>query len=112
MSFYRRAKKVDSSQAEIVAALRQACVTVWIIGQPCDLLTYYRGKWQPLECKPPDTTKKGTRRLRSDQERQTEFLAAYAVPVVRTPREALIAVGVMLPGQMSGGVELLSQEAI
>ena len=88
----RYAKKVDATQGEIFDALRKAGVQVWIIGKPCDLLTYYRGRWLPLECKPADTTKKGTKRLRTDQERQTEFLTAYAVPVVRTAQAALAAV--------------------
>jgi hypothetical protein len=92
MSYARRMTRPDSNQSQIVDALRQASATVWVIGQPCDLLTYFRGRWQPLEIKPPDTTKKGTKRLRCDQERQTEFLRAYAVPVVRTVQDALTAV--------------------
>jgi hypothetical protein len=82
-----RALKVDRNQGEIVAALRQACVTVWIIGRPCDLLTYYRGKWLPLEIKEPNF-----KRHRKDQESQTEFLTTYAVPVVKDALEALQAV--------------------
>jgi hypothetical protein len=85
---YSRMTRPDASQGEIVAALRHACVTVWIIGRPCDLLTFYRGRWLPLECKP-----EGHKRPRRDQETQSEFLAIYAVPVVRTAIEALEAVG-------------------
>ncbi len=59
------ARKVDSSQGEIVDALRKAGAEVWIIGQPVDLLTYYRGRWLPMEAKPP-THKRG----RADQAAQ------------------------------------------
>jgi hypothetical protein len=96
MSFYRRAKKVDSSQAEIVAALRSAGVHVEIIGRPVDLLTYYRGRWLPLETKP--AAEPGIRvktravRRRNDQERQEAFCHTFGVPIVRTAQEALAAV--------------------
>lgn len=75
----------DNTQGEIVAALRKACVSVWVIGRPVDLLTYYRGRWLPLEIKTRS-------KLRMDQEAQTKLLATYAVPVVRSAQEALDAV--------------------
>ena len=86
MSFNRRMTRPDGTQAEIVQRLRQACVTVWVIGEPCDLLTYYRGRWLPLECKPKNPRK------RTDQADQERFLIDYAVPVVRTFEEAYAAV--------------------
>jgi hypothetical protein len=86
MSFNRRMTRPDGTQAEIVQRLRQACVTVWVIGEPCDLLTYYRGRWLPLECKPKKPRK------RTDQADQERFLIDYAVPVVRTFEEAYAAV--------------------
>jgi hypothetical protein len=87
VSIYRRAKKVDASQGPIIAALRCAGIAVWVIGQPCDLLTYYPPlkRWRPLECKPEDPHN----RNRRDQAPQKEFLATYAVPVVRTALEAI-----------------------
>jgi hypothetical protein len=81
----RYAKKVDSTQAEIVAALRKAGIQVWIISTPADLLTLYHGRWRPLECKPP-------KRKRNDQPEQDEFLKQTKVPVVRTPEDAIVAV--------------------
>jgi hypothetical protein len=81
------AKRTDSSQREIVAALRKAGVTVWVISRPVDLLTHYRGKWLPLECKP--VTHK---RARRDQAEQEALLAECGIPKVRTPEEALRAV--------------------
>lgn len=102
MSIYRRARKVDSSQTAIVAALRQAGVDVFIIGQPVDLLTHYRGVWRPIEVKP--AAEPGIRvgrlaiRRRTDQERQSEFIRTFAIPVVRTPLQALEAIVGPLPG--------------
>lgn len=90
------ARKVDSTQGEIVSALRSIGCTVWIIGEPCDLLTYYRKRWLPLEVKPaPEPgvrVKTRAIRHRNDQERQSSFVATFAVPVVRTAQEALQAV--------------------
>jgi hypothetical protein len=96
MPYNRYARKVDSSQAEIVAALRKAGVRVWIISEPCDLLTLYRGVWLPLECKPAPQpgirVKYRAIRTRYDQERQEEFMATTGTPRVRTAQEALQAV--------------------
>lgn len=78
----------DNTQAAIVKALRTVGVSVWNIGRPCDLLTYYRGRWLPMECK-------STARARKDQAGQTAFIQDYRVPRVTTPEEALQAVGAM-----------------
>ena len=87
MSYARRMTRPDATQSAIVAALRQCGVQVWIIGQPTDLLTFYRGKWLPLECKP-----QGYKRPRADQKAQTAFLKATGTPVVKTVQEAYMAV--------------------
>lgn len=79
--------RVDLTQQDIVHALRQMGVRVWIIGQPCDLLTLYRGRWLPLECK-------STRRVRKDQAGQNAFVEENGVPRVTSVTEALKAVGV------------------
>ncbi len=47
----RRAARVDATQADIVAALRAAGASVWIIGLPLDLLIGYGGRTALLECK-------------------------------------------------------------
>ncbi len=47
----RHAARVDANQANIVAALRAAGASVWIIGLPVDLLVGYRGKTLAMECK-------------------------------------------------------------
>ena len=88
MSYGRRMTRPDSTQKLIVDALRQAGVLVYVIGQPADLLCFYRGTWTVLECKPEDY--KGPR---ADQQEQTDFLAATGTPVVRTIFEAFEAMG-------------------
>ena len=85
-SFKRRSRK-DATEDAIVKALEQVGVEVWVIERPCDLLTLYRGLWQPLEVKPLDW------KPRKDQAEQTERLARTRIPVVTTPLEALRAVG-------------------
>ena len=47
----RYAARVDSTQAEIVSALRAAGASVWIIGIPVDLLVGYKGRTMLMECK-------------------------------------------------------------
>ena len=83
MSYHRRMTRPDATQTEIVAGLRKAGVAVWVIGIPCDLLCFYRGRWQTLECKPEKP------RNRYDQEAQDEFLSATGTPIVRTALQAL-----------------------
>jgi hypothetical protein len=82
----------DSTQAEIVSALRRAGISVWILGTPCDLLTYNPRTqlWKLLEVKPTDLHNAH----RKDQGRQREFVATYAIPIVRTFQEAAAALGI------------------
>lgn len=87
----RYALRKDLTQSRIVATLRAAGVRVWVLHEPCDLLTHFRGRWLPLECKTPTAT--GKRKKRSDQAEQDAFIADNEVPVVLTPEEALRAVG-------------------
>jgi len=47
----RRAARVDANQAEIVAALRAAGASVWVIGLPVDLLVGFHGLTTLVECK-------------------------------------------------------------
>ena len=47
----RRAARVDANQAEIVAALRGAGCSVWIIGLPVDLLAGKGGNTVLIEIK-------------------------------------------------------------
>jgi hypothetical protein len=76
-------KRRDSTEAEIVAALRQVGATVFQLsgaGVP-DLLVGFRHRWYPLEVK----GKRG---------KPTVLQSQHPVPIVRTPEQALHAVGV------------------
>ena len=88
----RWAAKVDRNQAEIVSALRQVGASVLVlsrVGQGCaDLAAGIRGETFFLEVK----TDKGKLTPR-EQEFMDEWRGHYAI--VRTPEEALRAIGVM-----------------
>ena len=91
MSHNRHAKKVDSSQEDIVNVLRKHGVHVTIIGRPVDLLTKWAGLWLPIEVKKSDWNGK----WRSDQKDQELYCKLHNVPVVKNSDEALRAVGVI-----------------
>lgn len=88
----RRAARVDVNQSEVVLGLRAAGILVFIIKEPCDILTYQPAKdvWKPLEIKKP-----GFVRPRKDQEKQNRFLRDTKTPIVRNALEALQALGLM-----------------
>ena len=88
----RHAKRTDDCQSEIVKALRSIGASVYLAGQPLDLLVAFRRKGDTkhttllIECKDADrdrTTKA-----------QDKFLAEWPgeVHTVRTPEEAVAAV--------------------
>ena len=88
----RWAAKTDANQAEIVAALRDAGASVLVlsrVGQGCaDLAAGVRGETFFLEVK-TDAGKLTPR----EQEFMDEWRGHYAI--VRTPEEALRAIGLM-----------------
>lgn len=88
----RWAAKVDANQAEIVAALRQAGASVLLlhrVGQGCpDIAVGYRGRTYFMEIK----TEKG-RLTPAEAEFMSNWQGRYVV--VRTPEEALKAIGLM-----------------
>lgn len=89
MGINRWAAKADSNQGTIVKALRKAGVQVWIIRRPVDLAYFWAGLYGLLEVKPPDWNGKYSGK---DQE---EACTKFGVPVVKTPEEALRAVGLL-----------------
>jgi len=91
MSIKRWATRKDAVQKDIIAALEAVNCEVWVIERPCDLLTLFRGRWLPMECKTPQEN--GKVRKRNDQPVQTETLERARIPVVTTPVEALRAIG-------------------
>lgn len=87
MSLLRHNPKRDAAEKAIVEALEAAGTHVWRLNTPCDILAFRLGKFYALEVKNPGA------RPRKDQEAQTEFLRVTGAPVVRTPEDALRAVG-------------------
>ena len=86
MRFNSGYHRPDLNASEVVAGLRQAGVHVWCIGSPVDLLTFYRGRFLPLEIK------SRVKRPRRDQEKQNAFIALTGCPVVTTALGAIEAV--------------------
>lgn len=91
MSIKRWSTKKDTVQRDIIQALESVNCEVWVIERPCDLLTNFRGRWLPLECKTPQ--RNGKARKRTDQAEQTALIERTGIPVVTTPLEALKAIG-------------------
>ena len=90
----RHAARVDSNQAAIVAALRQAGARVWIIGLPVDLLVGYQGRLMLMDCKVP---KKGKYTAL-----QTQFMAEWAgmpISTVDSSESAMRALSVLAKGE-------------
>ena len=92
----RYAARVDENQPEIVTALRACGATVWIIGQPVDLLVGYRGFNYLLEIK--DGKKTASRRKHTPA--QVEFFKTWKgqKATVKTQDEALRAIGAIKNG--------------
>jgi len=94
VSLLRRAKARDANEAEIVRALRDVGAGVFPLDLPLDLLVAWRGKTMLMEVKLPVGPEGGDShsRLRPGQQR---FIATWPgqVAVVRTPAEALAAIG-------------------
>lgn len=89
MSLYRRAAKRDTSEALIVEALTAAGARVWRLSQPFDLLCGVGGRFVVLE------VKSGKGKLRPQQAADMAECHYRNLPVyvVRTPEEALQAIG-------------------
>ena len=91
MSLARFAKRTDTTQAEIVEALRKCGYSCYVIGWPCDLLVYRADiGFRALEVKTPNR-KDGSYRPRKDQATQRAFVELTGTPVVTTPQQALDA---------------------
>jgi hypothetical protein len=96
MSLNRYAKQRDLSEPDIIEALEEAGFDVYPLDYPVDLLVR-KDDWAPgifkmLEVK---TIHEGRRKELTDkrQESQRNFIASTGTPIVRTPLEALKAVG-------------------
>lgn len=97
----RRAAHVDRNQREIVEALRKVGATVQhlhAVGKGCpDLVAGFRGQNYFLEVKPAWDRDK---RLMELNEREEHWHLTWRgqVAVVRTPEEALLAIGARVSG--------------
>lgn len=88
------ARKVDTTQADIIAALEKVGALVTVIGKPVDLLIYFRGRFLAMECKSPYGKKNPKPRVDKRQKAQIEFIKATGCPVVSSATEALLALSV------------------
>lgn len=92
MSLNRFAVKRDEAELPIVQALTGVGALVERLDLPSDLLVKFQGKLFLLEVKTPHT-KAGRERARKDQGDQLVRLRLWNIPIVRTPLDALRAVG-------------------
>lgn len=100
MSLARYAKRRDISEPAIIEALTQAGWHVWQLDRPCDLLCWKPvlglGTFKTLEVK----TGRGKKLVVACDKRQIAqqtFIQTTGTPIVRTPLEALRAVGAITP---------------
>lgn len=87
MTIKRWAAKKDANSADIVAALRKAGCQVAILDWPCDLVVKRADMFFLVEID-------GVTKYRRRADKQLEFLATWNIPRVKTPEEALLAVGI------------------
>lgn len=83
----RYAARRDLAEPAIVDALVAVGANVIRLNQPVDLLVRFRNTWHVLEVKTPK------KRPDKRQQAQREFCLTNQVPYVRTPAEALKAIG-------------------
>lgn len=94
MSYNRYKRKTDTSQPDIVKALKDAGWHVWIIGRPVDLLCWKRGRgFRCLEAKTARGKKNPKAVIDKRQKEQIEFINTTGTPRVTNAQEALLAVG-------------------
>jgi len=79
-------KRRDETEPAIVNALEHIGAQVERLDRPCDLLVHFRGKVMLLEVD-------GITKNRKRDPKQLEFLRAWNVPLVKTPEDAIKAVG-------------------
>lgn len=86
----RRAAKRDTAEPPIVDALERVGAEVWPLDYPVDLLVRFRSSWYLLE------VKTGRSKVRKNQQAQRNFIESTGTPIVRTPMEALKAIGMVV----------------
>lgn len=81
-------KRRDENEPDIVTALEAVGAKVERLDRPCDLLVRFRGLIRVIEVD-------GITQHRRREEKQKRFLHEWEVPLVKTPEEALRAIGAM-----------------
>jgi hypothetical protein len=79
-------KRRDETEPAIVDALESVGAKVERLDRPCDLLVWFRGMVRVIEVD-------GIAERRQRDEKQKRFLHEWQVPLVKTPEEALRAIG-------------------
>lgn len=92
MSLNRFAKKRDAAEPPVIEALERVGAEVWPLDYPVDLLVLFRKRWHLLEVK-TGRGKKQTVKRDKRQVAQQNFISSTGTPIVRTPIEALRAIG-------------------
>jgi len=81
----RRAAKVDTTQAAIVAALRGVGARVWVVNGAVDLVVRFRGHYTLIDCK-----SKGTRMTPTQKAMVAD---GWTIHFTHSVNEALYAIG-------------------
>ena len=79
-------KRRDDTEPDIIEALEGIGAEVERLDRPVDLLVRYQGRVHLLEVE-------GITRGRKRQAQQLEFIARWEVPIVRSPAQAMRAIG-------------------
>lgn len=97
MSIRRWAARVDTTQKEIVAALRAAGYQVELIRKPVDLAVRHPrwplNRWMFAEAKTLEGTKTKRVYARAKSKKQTDFCINQGIPLWTSAEQALKAVG-------------------
>lgn len=96
MSLNRFAVRRDQAEPPIIDALERVGAAVYPLDYPVDLLVRFRERWHLLEVK-TGRGKKQTIKVDKRQQAQSNFIQTTGTPIVRTPLEALRAIGAINP---------------
>jgi len=88
MTLNRYAAKRDSIEPQIIEALTKAGWHCWQLDYPVDLLCWKEGRGFVLM-----EVKTGKGKIRKEQKAQRNFVETTRTPIVRTPLDALRAIG-------------------
>lgn len=96
MSLNRYAARRDQAEPPIIEALERVGAAVYPLDYPVDLLVRFGNVWHLLEVK-TGRGKRLTVKVDKRQQAQISFIKTNRTPIVRTPLEALRAIGAITP---------------